>query len=647
MSNCKDIVRENINLTLNNLNLKNFDLFKKSLDALTIENTIFELSEYSNEEINEGLEYLLTNMPLFSDEEKLAFYTHKSFSSNSLSNILSDKELEFLLELLMENEEIDISQYEDILKLNYKYKYKAKIDKLLERKNVNKINVIHKSNSHEFLYKLFLSIMNNKVLNYYRFNSKEYFTNLAKQKEILAFLSSIGYKNITNLLEDSLKTNDYKSLFDLTSTIKLKNSELNKLIDILSSNLNVTYDLSKVEFIKEDKISFKEFSQRESLPSETLKQALNLINEYLSDDILTSNLNFNNVLKNTKNLDLLLLNLREIFKTYGFNIDINYIKGNLDDLDFVKELYILKTLYYLVLLMNEKNIDSTKLENKEELLKLLSGEFEFSNIAEKLLPNSVTKLDLYNILLILDGSKELNVVPLKDEFYKELESTNLADNYTFKERFDELTKDSIFEDKVKNFKEYFTDLKKLKYMSNLEIEVEIERQMYNMMLQINLNFYDVESGLEGMIDLIKGLKDTINKDTCVKFERMIEDKRTSIYEGEIETTNKAIEVIKEYNDKVKYISNSLEELLEKKALIDENKDYIIEDDIVSKAINDSIEKLCRENEKLRSEQSKIIAQEERKGIKIDLDELSNHRLVKTDDFNDFLVFNHDDNEREK
>lgn len=647
MSNCKDIVRENINLTLNNLNLKNFDLFKKSLDALTIENTIFELSEYSNEEINEGLEYLLTNMPLFSDEEKLAFYTHKSFSSNSLSNILSDKELEFLLELLMENEEIDISQYEDILKLNYKYKYKAKIDKLLERKNVNKINVIHKSNSHEFLYKLFLSIMNNKVLNYYRFNSKEYFTNLAKQKEILAFLSSIGYKNITNLLEDSLKTNDYKSLFDLTSTIKLKNSELNKLIDILSSNLNVTYDLSKVEFIKEDKISFKEFSQRESLPSETLKQALNLINEYLSDDILTSNLNFNNVLKNTKNLDLLLLNLREIFKTYGFNIDINYIKGNLDDLDFVKELYILKTLYYLILLMNEKNIDSTKLENKEELLKLLSGEFEFSNIAEKLLPNSVTKLDLYNILLILDGSKELNVVPLKDEFYKELESTNLADNYTFKERFDELTKDSIFEDKVKNFKEYFTDLKKLKYMSNLEIEVEIERQMYNMMLQINLNFYDVESGLEGMIDLIKGLKDTINKDTCVKFERMIEDKRTSIYEGEIETTNKAIEVIKEYNDKVKYISNSLEELLVKKALIDENKDYIIEDDIVSKAINDSIEKLCRENEKLRSEQSKIIAQEERKGIKIDLDELSNHRLVKTDDFNDFLVFNHDDNEREK
>lgn len=647
MSNCKDIVRENINLTLNNLNLKNFDLFKKSLDALTIENTIFELSEYSNDEINEGLEYLLTNMPLFSDEEKLAFYTHKSFSSNSLSNSLSDKELEFLLDLLMGNEDIDISQYEDILKLNYKYKYKAQIDKLLERKNVNKINVIHKSNSHEFIFKLFLSIMNNNVLNYYRFNSKEYFTNIAKQKEILSFLSLIGYNNITKLLEEALKTNDYKSLFDLTSTIKLKNSELNKLIDILSSNLNVTYDLSKVEFIREDKISFKEFSQRESLPSETLKQAVNLINEYLSDDILAHNLNFNNVLKNTKNLDLLLLNLREMFKTYGFNIDINYIKGNLDDLDFIKELYILKSLYYLLLLMKEKNIDSTKLDNKEELLKLLSGEFEFSNIAEKLLPNSVTKLDLYNILLILDGSKTLNFVPLKEEFSKELESTNLADNYTFKERFDDLTKASKFEDKVKNFKEYFTDLRKLKYMSNLEIEVEIERQMYNMMLQINLNFYDVESGLEGMIDLIKGLKDTINKDTCVKFERMVEDKRTSLYEGEIETTNKAIEVIKEYNDKVNYINNSLEELLKKKALIDENKDYIIEDDIVSKAINDSIEKLYRENEKLRSEQSKIIVQEERKGIKIDLDELSNHRLVKADDFNDFLVFNHDDNEREK
>ena len=309
-------------------------------------------------------------------------------------------------------------------------------------------------------------------------------------------------------------------------------------------------------------------------------------------------------------------------------------------------MYILKSLYYLILLMNEKKIDHNKLENKEDLLALLSGTFASSNIAEKLLSNSVTKLDLYNILLVLDASSKLENIPEKSLFDKEFKNINLADNYTFKERFDELTKDKDLESKVNNFKEYFTDLKKLKYLSRLEIEVEIERQMYNFLLQVNLNFYDVESGLEGMIDLIKGLKDTINQDTCVKFEKIVEAKPTLI-ESEMDTTSKAIEVLREYNEKKDIINNSLEELLVKRALIDQNKDYIINNDIVSRAIDESIDKLYLESANLETEKNLIIAQEERKGIKIDLDELSNNRLVREDDFNDFLVFDHDDNQIEK
>ena len=646
MSNCKDIVREKINLTLNNLNLKNYSLYKKSLDSLKLENTIFELSEYNNEEINEALEYQFSKVPLFNESDKLAYYIHKSLGSNSFSNILTDKELEFLIDLLLENEDIEIEEFEDILKLNYKYKYKSKIDKLLQRKNIHKINVSHKSNNHEFIYKLFLNIMNSNIKTYYSFNSKEYFTNIAKTKEVLNYLSTIGYKNITTLLETALINNDYKAIYDLTSTIKLKNNELNKLIDVLNNSTSISYNLSKVEFLRVDETNFKEFSLRSNLEVDSLKQALNLINEYLADDIKAHNLNFNDVLKNTKNLDILLLNLREIFKTYGINIDISYIKGNLTNIDFVKEMYILKSLYYLILLMNEKKIDHNKLENKEDLLALLSGTFESSNIAEKLLSNSVTKLDLYNILLVLDASSKLQNIPEKSLFDKEFKNINLADNYTFKERFDELTKDKEFLDKVNNFKEYFTDIKKLKYLSRLEIEVEIERQMYNFLLQVNLNFYDVESGLEGMIDLIKGLKDTINKDTCVKFEKIVEAKPTLI-ESEMDTTSKAIEVLREYNEKKDIINNSLEELLVKRALIDENKDYIVNNDIVSKAIEESIEKLYLESANLETEKNRIIAQEERKGIKIDLDELSNNRLVREDDFNDFLVFDHDDNKIEK
>ncbi len=647
MSNASDIVRENINLTLNNLNLKDYSLFKKSLDSLSLENTIFELSEFNNNEINDSLEYLYTNVPLFTDSDKLAFYIHKSFSTDSYSSQLSDKELEYLIEFLEQNKDIDIHEFEDILKLNYKYKYKSKIDKLLERKNVTKINVVHKSNSHEFIYKLFLNIMNSNIKLHYSFDSKEYFTNLAKQKDVLNFLSTIGYKNITSLLAEALKNNDYKALYDLTSTIKLNNKDLNKLIDVLSCSVCAPINLKQVEFIKRDETSFKDFSERDGLSTEDLKQALNLINDYLRDDIVSHNLNFNSVLKNTKNLDILLLNLRNIFKTYGLNIDINYIKANIDDLDNIKEIYILKSLYYLVLLMNEKKIDHNQLENKEDLIKLLSGVFEDSNLAEKLLPNSVTKLDFYNILLVLDASREFRGIPERAEFNKEFEHINLPTNYTFKERSAELNKDASFEEKVNKYKEYFSDLKQLKYLTNQEIQVEIERQMYNMMLLITLNFYDVESGLEGMIDLIKGLKDTINKDTCEKFEKIAENKAVTVQEGEIETSNKAIEIIKEYNEKTNYLSNSLEELLEKRALIDLNKDYIVDNDLVSKAINESIDKLYRENLRLNEEKNKIIEQEERKGIKIDLDDFSGRKLVKDNDFDDFLVFNHDENEREK
>ncbi len=649
MANALSIVDEKIANVKNNLILKDYDLFKESLSSLNLNNIIYDLIDLDNEDINLGINHLYNNVPLFSEADKLSFYVHQRFSNDSFSNKLKPEELEFLIEMLLTNEDIDISEYEDILKLNYSYKYKAKIDKLLERKNKSKIKVTHKKNNLEFIYKLLLSIMNNNVRNYYSFDSKLYFKNLARQDKVIEFLSSIGYKDKTDLLKEAYKNNDYRELYNLSSTFNLKNKDLNDLINCALSEEEVTRDINKINFIKEGNTSFKEFVSSNEISSDLLKKAFTIVDSYLGEDIARNNLNFVSVLDNTRHLELLLLQLSDLFKGYGFNIDINYIKGDIKDLDFIKEIFILKTLYYLRLLMNEKNIDLKALDSKEDLFKLLEGAFKEDDLAASLLPDSVTKLDFYNILLFLSGSKELKDIPYKEIFDKELENIDLPKNYTFKERFEKLSEDPTLDEKVNKFSKYFDSVKQLKYLTNQEIEVEISRQLYNMYMIFILSQYEVESDLNSVIDMIKNLKDTLKEETINTLEHITKEHmgKESETEKNIEVTNKAIEIIKEYQEKSEYINDSIEKLLKTKAEYDEYKDYIFGSDVIEKNIQDSIDKLYLENMKIQEEQQKLIEQEERKGIKIDLDEFSSKKLVKDDDFDDFLVFNHLEKEVEK
>lgn len=653
MSKVIDIIDENIKLSKDNLILKNYDSYLESIENLSLENVIVSLDKFSNKDINEGLEYFFKNLPIFNESDKLSYFIHKAFKVDSFSNILSEEELEYLLDMLINDESIDISKYEKLLKLNYNYKFKSKIDKLLSRKHNDSIKVYHKSNKKEFIYKLLLSIMNNNVKNYYSLDTKEYFSNIYKQNKVNELLSNLGYKNITSELEKIFKDNDYNYLYNFIDSIKLSNNDINSLISIVYSEpKKLKYDLSKINFIHEDKTSFKEFIKRNNMPYDLIKDSYKLVYEYFKDDIAQENLSFSNALKNQKNLEILLLKLRNIYKQYGFNIDINYIKDNLDNYDYIKELFILKTLYHLIILMNQKNINSKNLENKEEFLKFLTSVIKNSdkNLAEKLNSNEIKNEDLYAILLFLDGSKELDNVPLFKEFEKSISKLGLENNYTFIDRFNTLNEGKTYSDRIEKFGAYFTDLSKLKYLSQTEIEIEISRQLYHLELTMILSMMDANDLLANQLDfadlihLIHEHKEHMRdnfaeylENNAKKFKAISEESEAL---KEEQVSEQALELIKDYAETANQTEKQLEELhrqiIEFKSINrPEYKQALSE-------LNRAFAELNEENEKATLARDNLIEEVSKKGITVDLDELSNKHLVQANNFDDFEVFEHDE-----
>ena len=653
MSKVIDIIDENIKLSKDNLILKNYDSYLESIENLSLENVIVSLDKFSNKDINEGLEYFFKNLPIFNESDKLSYFIHKAFKVDSFSNILSEEELEYLLDMLINDESIDISKYEKLLKLNYNYKFKSKIDKLLSRKHNETIKVYHKSNKKEFIYKLLLSIMNNNVKNYYLLDTKEYFSNIYKQNKVNELLSNLGYKNITSELEKIFKDNDYNYLYNFIDSIKLSNNDINSLISIVYSEpKKLKYDLSKINFIHEDKTSFKEFIKRNNMPYDLIKDSYKLVYEYFKDDIAQENLSFSNALKNQKNLEILLLKLRNIYKQYGFNIDINYIKDNLDNYDYIKELFILKTLYHLIILMNQKNINSKNLENKEEFLKFLTSVIKNSdkNLAEKLNSNEIKNEDLYAILLFLDGSKELDNVPLFKEFEKSISKLGLENNYTFLDRFNTLNEGKTYNDRIEKFGAYFTDLSKLKYLSQTEIEIEISRQLYHLELTMILSMMDANDLLANQLDfadlihLIHEHKEHMRdnfaeylENNAKKFKAISEESEAL---KEEQVSEQALELIKDYAETANQTEKQLEELhrqiIEFKSINrPEYKQALSE-------LNRAFAELNEENEKATLARDNLIEEVSKKGITVDLDELSNKHLVQANNFDDFEVFEHDE-----
>lgn len=653
MSKVIDIIDENIKLSKDNLILKNYDSYLESIENLSLENVIVSLDKFSNKDINEGLEYFFKNLPIFNESDKLSYFIHKAFKVDSFSNILSEEELEYLLDMLINDESIDISKYEKLLKLNYNYKFKSKIDKLLSRKHNDSIKVYQKSNKKEFIYKLLLSIMNNNIKNYYSRDTKEYFSNIYKQNKVNELLSNLGYKNITSELDKIFKDNDYNYLYNFIDSIKLSNNDINSLISIVYSEpKKLKYDLSKINFIHEDKTSFKEFIKRNNMPYDLIKDSYKLVYEYFKDDISQENLSFSNALKNQKNLEILLLKLRNIYKQYGFNIDIDYIKDNLDNYDYIKELFILKTLYHLIILMNQKNINSKDLENKEEFLKFLTSVIKNSdkNLAEKLNSNEIKNEDLYAILLFLDGSKELDNVPLFKEFEKSISKLGLENNYTFLDRFNTLNEGKTYSDRIEKFGAYFTDLTKLKYLSQTEIEIEISRQLYHLELTMILSMMDANDLLANQLDfadlihLIHEHKEHMRdnfaeylENNAKKFKAISEESEAL---KEEQVSEQALELIKDYAETANQTEKQLEELhrqiIEFKSINrPEYKQALSE-------LNRAFAELNEENEKATLARDNLIEEVSKKGITVDLDELSNKHLVQGNNFDDFEVFEHDE-----
>lgn len=607
-----------------NISYKDLNSYFKSLQCIKSNEITTSLYGYSNEEIDYALEEIYSNIGLIDDQQSLVNFVKVTLNTKGDSLKLNEEELLYLIELLEKNPDIDTAMYEKILKLNYNYKYKNRIDDLLVRKHNKSIFLNSKPiYNKENIYKMFLSVMNYNVKNFYSISKEEIFKNLAKQDKIYKFLISIGQRKYIDELKNAYALNDYNKIYKICENINIKNEDYNKLILLLNEKEVITkYDYSRISFKSKNNLSFDSFIKTNDIPFDLITKALNLVMQNFKEDLLKNNLDFNAAISKCPNLEYVLLELKDMFKKYGFEIDMDFIKDDILDLDYIKELFILKTLYRILNIVNLKKISIDDINTKEKLINELEEfkeNLKFNNLADKLNQKDVKNDDIKAILLLYSGHTSYKKSYNTQMLAAEVNKLNLSTSYSLKDKFSVFS--NIERDKRnEEYNKYFTDLKALPYLTDSEKDREVYMEMISMNQRKLLDLLepDIYANTMNIIDFIRYLK---NQD------KDIEEDINKVSK----TTDEIVDSIKErpalsYKDVIdQYVleQEEIKETINQVALLAKNKS-VEEVEI----IKDQMDKMININIKI--EKYKInLEKQERQNINIKLDD-DKHNVVYAD-----------------
>ncbi len=467
------------------LNNREFSTFKESLKVLKTSEIIYEFRNYEPEAISYAVSEIRKKYPVYDNTDELCLYIKSEFNHEFKNYELDKQELEYLITFLEENSTVDISYYEALLKSNYNSKYKDRIEKLLRRtsKNINRDVLDFKNlNGTDLLFKLILQTFNIKLDYMYSFNKDNYFSNKYHENLIIEYLTSLGYEKVCKEITDYIKNNDFKLLYKTLSKIKLSKEEIQNIKDLsvlpYKDNLYDLHDLKLLDFGEDNLTDFLSSSKIDNI---AFTNAIKQIESYFKNQ-LKEYKSFNDIFKDTNLLYPMLYKIKDIYKTIGINIDISYVYKNITDSNFdinlIKELFILKGLYNLVLYAKINNINLKKITSSSEFLDLLKSDIikKDKNLAFKYNSYKLSEEDIEPILFILLGNKVCKALPKKEDIEIELNQIKRVRLETKKEGAKELYKSTNTENRYEKYTKYFEDLNKVPGLSKEDKEFEMYNQ---------------------------------------------------------------------------------------------------------------------------------------------------------------------------
>ncbi len=291
--------------------------------------------------------------------------------------------------------------------------------------------------------------------------------------------------------------------------------------------------------------------------------------------------------------------MRNIYKSIGINIDIDYIAKNIKEgnfnLDFIKELYLLKGLYNLTLYAKLHNINIKKITNFENFLNVIKSELvtKDKNLAFKYNSYQLEINDIEQILLILCGSSEIKSLPKKEDINIELDNIERRRVETSMESAKEMFESTSEKNREEKYKKYFIDLERVPGITQEKIEFETYNQMDYLFRQRFklLLFYDDLSDDDCYIGLLQFVHHRVHKELYENIENLKEEyddikkqKETNPNTNYKETV---LKVINEYESDIErynqFIENIRIDLKDNEMYHDEIQDKI---DQIGEIIND-------------------------------------------------------------
>lgn len=582
------------------LNNRDFDNFKSSLSLLNTSEIIYEFRQYDAKSISYAISEIRKKYPVFNEEDILSLYIKSEFNDLDITSPFTKDEIEYLIDFLESNPTIDISTYENLLISNYNSKFKDRIEKLMKRKKINKRTTNNFNPSEkDFLFKFILRTFNIKFDYFYSFDSSKYFTNMFHQNLIFNYLEEHGYSNLVKDIKDALKDNDFNALYKILQNTKLTSSETKDLFDLSELSYDKTlYDIKDVSLLEYGEESLYNYLDTQKNNPNTLTDAIKLIETNFKNELKWGK-SFDDLFRDSSNLYPVLLKMRNIYKSIGINIDIDYIAKNIKEgnfnLDFIKELYLLKGLYNLTLYAKLHNINIKKITNFENFLNVIKSELvtKDKNLAFKYNSYQLEKNDIEQILLILCGSSEIKSLPKKEDINIELDGIERRRVETSIASAKEMFESTNEKNREEKYKKYFTDLEHVPGITKEKIEFETYNQMDYLFRQRFklLLFYDDLSDDDCYIGLLQFVHHRVHKELYENIENLKEEYDDIKKQKEINPNTNyketVLKVINEYESDIErynqFIENIRTDLKDNEMYHDEIQDKI---DQIGEIIND-------------------------------------------------------------
>lgn len=617
------------------LSIPSFNEYLEKINILETDELVYDLREFDNNEIVYAISKIKEEYPVYSKCDLTTLYIKNKFDGNLKTNVLSKKEFEYLLDMLENNLDVDISYYEDLLKINYNYKYKDRIEKLLKRKYINNRNVncnFDKLEGIQLLYKMLLSVTNFKLDNFYSFNKDLYSEKQFKQQAIIDYLINLGFTNVSKELLECIKNNDFKGLLSVLEDMDLSNKNINDIRNIVEDSFDKDdFDLSSLETPDYSDINFDDFLDSSSIDAETLINAFKLVSDNFKDDI-SNNVSFEDAIKNkdSESLDFILLKLKDIYKTVGINVDIDYIKENINDPKYLKELFVLKTLYKIALYQRNNKINIkdilTKKEFFEEMIRITEGK-NTKNLAFKYNSFKLDEKDIEMILLMLDGSNKLKTIPKKDILENKVGVILEKRVENLIKKPEELYKSCNKDNIVEKYQKYFKNLDKIEGISKKEKEVDIYLELLYLkrrrLEELYFSIYDRNSYNQ----ILNYVRDKLTKDELDNLEKI--DKKIDKVEEQVNKHKNDTSYERAFNNTIKKYYNEINELMTNfnemtiaysniKGASKEN--LKVNYDEASRYVVEKITELQNDASNLLSENKRIENNDKAKSIKVNLND---------------------------